>query len=215
MRSLTRSSALVAAFAAAALLLTPTAAMANLLTDPGFESGTPVPSGVGGWEPFNGAEFSTEQAFNGAYSMKLIANNSVPGAFQTLPATPGEAFTLTGYALAPVALAGPEPAFGGIQVSFFDAGGNDLGTVETPGAAAADFRGVNDPAGDFVTGEWEFLSVTATAPAGAVKIQAFPIYIDFSGNEQGIYVDDMTLVPEPASLTLLGACGLALFFRRR
>lgn len=215
MRSNTRSSALVAAFAAAALLLTPTAAVANLLTDPGFESGTPVPSGIGGWGPFNGAEFSTEQAFTGTYSMKLLGNNSVPGAFQALPASPGEVFTLTGYALAPQPLAGPADPFGGIQISFFDASGNDLGTVETPGAAAADFRGVNNPAGEFVAGEWEFLSVTATAPANAVQIQAFPIYIDFSGNEQGIYVDDMTLVPEPASLTLLGACGLALLFRRR
>jgi hypothetical protein len=214
MRTSKQLSVLVAGFAVTALLLTPTAASANLLVDPGFESGTPVAGGIGGWEPFNAAAFSTAQAYSGAYSMELLTTNNVPGAYQVIPASPGDVFTLTGWAMAPVALAGPEPAFGGIQISYFDDLGTDLGTVETgPGTAAADFRGINQAGGDFVAGVWEELSVTATAPAGTTKIQAFPIYIDFSGNTQGIYVDDMVLTPEPASLMLLGLAVLGL--RRR
>jgi hypothetical protein len=200
------------------LVLSPSVASANLLADPGFESGTPVPGGIGGWEPFNGAAFSMAQAYSGIWSMEMITTNNVPGAFQVLPASPGDVFTLTGFGLAPVQLvAGPDQAaFGGIQFTFFDAAGTDLGTVETgPGLAAADFRGPNEAAGDFTPGVWEPLSVTATAPAGTVTVQAFPIYIDFSGNTQGIYVDDMALVPEPTSLTLLGACGLVLIGMRR
>jgi MYXO-CTERM domain-containing protein len=212
MRNATKLTALVTGFAVVALL-TP-AATANLLADPGFESGTPVAGGVGGWEPFNAAAFSMAQAHTGDWSMELLTTNNVPGAYQAIPASPGDVFTCTGWALAPVALAGPEPAFGGIQISYFDAVGTDLGTVETgAGNAAADFRGINQPGGDFVPGVWEELTVTATAPAGTAKVQAFPIYIDFSGNTQGIYVDDMTLTPEPASLMLLGLAALAL--RRR
>jgi hypothetical protein len=210
-----RSLVAVAACAAVVCVLSPSTAQANLLADPGFESGTIVPGGIGGWEPFNGAAFSQAQAYSGSWSMELITMNNVPGAFQVLPASPGDVFTLTGYGLAPVQLAGPEPAFGGIQFTFFDASGVDLGTVETgAGVAAADFRGINQPAGDFTPGVWEFLSVTATAPAGAVTVQAFPIYIDFSGNTQGIYVDDMVLVPEPAALAML-ALGLLTVIRRR
>jgi hypothetical protein len=207
---------IVAACAAAGLVLNSSAAQANLLADPGFESGTPVAGGIGGWGPFDGAAFSMAQARSGSWSMEMIAFNSVPGAFQALPANPGDVFTLTGFGLAPVQLLGPEPALGGIQFSFFDAVGTDLGTVETgPGVAAADFRGVNQPAGDYTPGVWEALSVTATAPVGTVTIQAFPIYIDFSGNTQGIYVDDMVLVPEPASLALLVFGGLFAMRRRR
>jgi len=45
-------------------------------------------------------------------------------------------------------------------------------------------------------GEWIFLDPdVATAPAGAVTVQAFTIYVDFSGSNtsQGVYFDDRSL----------------------
>lgn len=209
----------VAACAAASMALAPTPTLANLLADPGFESGTPVVGGIGGWDVFNGAAFSMAQAHSGDWSIDLTASNSVPGAYQVLPASPGQVYTLTGWALAPVALANGT-AFGGIQISYFDGGGTDLGTVETgPGVAASDFRGVGQASGNFVAGVWEPLSVTATAPAGTATLQAFPILIDFGALTEGIFVDDMsvTLVPEPSSIALLlvgMACWAGLTRRR-
>src|SRR5262252_3964133 len=69
----------------------------NLLTDPGFESG-----GVGSaWSTFGNSSFSQNFARTGSWSMlnNGPGNFSVPGAFQTLAAAPGQAFDLTGYGL--------------------------------------------------------------------------------------------------------------------
>jgi hypothetical protein len=45
-------------------------------------------------------------------------------------------------------------------------------------------------------GEWIFLDTgIATAPEGTSAVQAFTIYVDFSGSNtaQGVYFDDLTL----------------------
>jgi hypothetical protein len=41
---------------------------------------------------------------------------------------------------------------------------------------------------------WTLLDTgTATAPAGAAFIQAFTLYVDFSGNYQRVFFDDLNL----------------------
>jgi hypothetical protein len=99
---------------------------------------------------------------------------------------------LTGYGLTPSPLLG-DPAFGLVQVSFFDIFGNNLGTVETAGTGTpAKVSNLVD--GSATPGEWIFLDTgIATAPAGTAYIQAFTLYVDFSGNIQGVYFDDLTL----------------------
>ena len=161
----------------------------NVLIDPGFELQTP-PS-AGGWISFGGF-FSTEFAHTGEWSMFDVGFFDVPGTFEQFPAAPGSQWRMTGYGLTPSPLLG-NPAFGLIQVTFFDIFGNNLGTVETAGTGTpAKISNLVD--GTATPGEWIFLDTgIATAPAGTAFIQAFTIYVDFSGNVQGVYFDDLSL----------------------
>jgi hypothetical protein len=162
---------------------------ANALKDPGFERQTPADRG--GWISIGGT-FSPEYARSGRWSMLDAAVFAVVGSFQQLPAAPGSRWQLTGYGFTPVPLRG-SPAFGIVQVSFFDAAGKDLGTVETVGqpfpaktSASLDERSQANT--------WTLLDTgSATAPAGAAFIQAFTLYVDFSGNYQRVFFDDLNL----------------------
>jgi hypothetical protein len=161
----------------------------NILIDPGFELQT-SPS-AGGWTSFGGY-FSTDYAHTGNWSMFDVAYYSVPGTFEQFPAAPGSQWQMTGYGLTPNPLLG-NPAFGLIQVTFFDIFGNNLGTVETAGTGTP-AKTSNQIDGSATPGEWIFLDTgIATAPAGTAYIQAFTLYVDFSGYVQGVYFDDLTL----------------------
>ena len=175
----------------------------NLLEDAGFELQTSADDG--GWQLFeislyskNHARSGEQSMFNGGFSrtvpFQATFTGNASGAFQEFPATAGSRWRLTGYALTPTTLAGTN-AFGVIQVSFFDAEGKDLGTVETLGETtkARTSAPVNK---DSSAGEWIALDTgVATAPAGTAMIHAFTLFVDFSGSDrtQGVYFDDLSL----------------------
>jgi hypothetical protein len=161
----------------------------NVLIDPGFELQTPA--SAGGWFSFGGV-FSTDFARTGNWSMLDVGFFSVPGTFEQFPAAPGSQWRMTGYGLTPFPILG-SPAFGIVQVTFFDIFGNNLGTVETAGTGTP-AKTSNEVDGSATPGQWIFLDTgIATAPAGTAYIQAFTLYVDFSGNVQGVYFDDLTL----------------------
>lgn len=187
--------------------LAPVAVLAddgNLLGDPGFE--LQLPPDQGGWILFDESRFSPDQARSGGQSMfNWGFSRSVPyppyyvgtvsGSFQEFPASPGSRWRLTGYGVTPTKLRGA-PAFGIVQVSFFDALGKDLGTVETASSTTPLARTSNKVTGQTPVGEWVFLDTgIATAPAGTATVQAFTLYVDFSGSDrsQGVYFDDLSL----------------------
>lgn len=161
----------------------------NLLRDPSFE--LRLTPGEGGWLMFGASWFSFDQARSGHQSMFNGAAGSVSGSFVEFPADPDSQWRLTGYGLTAVPLIG-SPSFGIVQVSFFDEFGNDLGTVETvPGLAKiSNFVDETSPAA-----EWIFLDTgTATAPPNTATIQAFTLFVDFSGaGFQGVFFDDLKL----------------------
>ena len=173
------------------------------LIDASFELQTA--SADGGWSLFEDSVFSSEQArtgsqsiFNGAYSRTVAFPpyfvGSVSGSFQEFPAEAGSRWRLTGFGLAENKLEGT-PAFGILQVSFFDAEGEDLGTVETV-AGDAKAKTSNEVNNQSPAGEWIALDTgVATAPAGTASVQAFTLYVDFSGSNtsQGVYFDDLKL----------------------
>ena len=187
------------------LLASPTAFadQHNALEDPGFES--QMAGEDGGWRLFQISMYSKNHArsgewsmYNGGYSRRMatppytIGNDS--GIFQEFPAEPGSKWRLSGYALTPSKLTG-SPAFGLIQITFFDARGRDLGSVETQGdVSRAKLSGeVNSTS---PVNEWIALDTgTATAPNGTVLIRAFTIFVDHSGSNasQGVYFDDLVL----------------------
>jgi hypothetical protein len=181
---------LIHAVVVSAVLAVPSLAHAgNILVDPGFEQRTPPAQG--GWTLF-GAAFSSGQARSGRWAMLDQAWFGVVGAFQQYPAAPGSRWQLTGSGLAPVQLEGAV-AFGVLQVSFFDAQGRDLGTVETaggpvPAKVSASIDASTPP------GSWTRLDTgVATAPAGAAYVQAFTLYVDFSGFAQAVLFDDLRM----------------------
>lgn len=193
-------------------LTTSTTQAQNILINPGFETQT-------GWNLFNGAQYSTNFTHSGTWSMLDMTLNNVPGSFEQFAASAGQKYDLTGFALTPTPLLG-SPAFGILQLTYFDSANNNLGTVETsPGNALTSLQ-IN---GGTAPGVWTFLDTgTATAPANTAYLQAFTLYVDFSGNNQGVYFDDLSLTqvaatPEPASVVLmgLGFLGICFAIRRR
>jgi len=172
------------------LAFTPLAALAdddNPLKDPSFER--QLPPDQGGWTMFDESLFSSDQARSGHQSMfntgfsRTVAYapffvGAVSGSFQEFPAEPGSQWRLTGFGLTSTSLDGT-PAFGIVQVSFFDADGKDLGTVETAESTTARAKTSNEVNSQSPVGEWVFLDTgTATAPAGTTTIQAFTLYVD-------------------------------------
>jgi PEP-CTERM motif len=188
----------------------------NLLSDPGFESGTAVAGGIGGWTTYNGAAFSTTFANSGTYSMRDSGGGgySVPGSYQYDAATAGATYLLTGWAYAPTALTGSSEGF--LQVTFVDSTkAINLGTVQTsPGNALLSTPIIDSSS---ATGTWIELSVLATAPANTAYIEPFTEVLD--ANATTVYFDDLTLtqVPEPSSLALVSMGLVSSFFyiRRR
>ena len=196
----------ICAFLIASLVGAPSAALGDYsgqLKDAGFELQTAADEG--GWRLFeislfskNYARSGSQSMFNGGFSRTVpfqatfVGNAS--GAYQEFPATTGSRWRLAGYALTPATLEGTT-AFGVLQVSFFDANGKDLGTVETAGGTtkAKTSAQVNR---DSLVGEWISLDTgIATAPEGTATIQAFTLFVDFSGSDrtQGVYFDDLVL----------------------
>ncbi len=175
----------------------------GLLKDASFE--TKLPAEEGGWDLFEISMFSKNHArsgsqsmFNGGFSRTVPYNpfflGNASGAYQEFPAEPGSRWRLTGYGLTPRQLVGT-PAFGILQLSFFDADGEDLGTVETAGGDTK-AKASNRVNSRTTVGEWIFLDTgVVTAPAGTATVQAFTLYIDYSGSEttQGVYFDDLAL----------------------
>ncbi len=189
------------------IALAPIAAVSEedpLLRDAGFE--LEVKAGDGGWRIFEIGQFSDKHAlsgdrsmFNGAFSRTVSHPpyfvGMVSGSYQELAAEPGSRWRLTGFGMTPNALKGA-PAFGIVQVSFFDAGGKDLGTEETRGDDTAKAKTSNQINSQTPAGQWIRLDTgIATAPEGTATVQAFTLYVDYSGSNvsQGVYFDDLTL----------------------
>jgi len=174
------------------------------LKDAGFEM--QLAPDDGGWILFEQSVFSPDEARSGGQSMfnggmsRTVAYHpffvgTVSGSFQEFPAEPGSRWRLTGFGAASTSLQGT-PAFGIVQVSFFDADGNDVGTVETAGSKTSRAKTSNEVNNQTPAGEWTFLDTgIATAPESTTTVQAFTLYVDYSGADiaQGVYFDDLSL----------------------
>jgi PEP-CTERM motif len=210
---------------AAVIALTSSTAQANLLVDPGFEAApsqpNPIllPGGVnGGWSAtFNGANFTAASAETGNLGLELTeaagSQWNFEGTYQVIGSvSPGQQYTFTENFKAATALSSTYgPAF--IQLTYFNATGTDLGTVETGGVGANAIH--FSP-----TANWATYSVSATAPAGAVYVAPYVAMMENGSSTtiETLYADNgtLTLVPEPATIALLGmGLSLPLYLIRR
>lgn len=192
---------------------------AGQFANPGFES----VDGAGALTDWftSGTQDGT-QFLSGSNSLNLTGGGgfSVPTAFQTFPANPGDTFDLTGFGLAPTAL--PAGAtFGLLKIVFSDG----TGDLQIPAANVVNgnnntsaFPGVESSNFSNTGTTWQSMQATAIAPAGTTQALAFAIFVDESAGT--VYFDDMcveiTPVPEPSSMALVSVLMLgAVAFRRR
>ena len=179
----------------------------NLLAYGDFEPGSTI-----GWATFGTA--SNAVAHDGSYSLELSAPGGfhVPTAFQTIPASPGEEFNLSGYMYTPSPLPA-DATFGLFKIIFKDQFGNDLEPASVSiGQASAD---PSFPGGESLpmlnytspVGSWVFSEVQAVAPSNTVSVSFFVINIDESANT--MYFDSIEAV-EVAEVPEIGNTG---FFR--
>jgi hypothetical protein len=213
---------------AAVLALNVSTIQANVVTDPGYEAGTPgqpnpipIPGGAGGgWAVFNGAGYSTAHPETGTYSLletegagsawNFEASYQVVGGI-----TAGQSYTLTGDFMATTALSSYNPVF--IQLTFLNSSGTDIGTVQTGGSGALAVQ-YGAPA----IGTWYTATVTATAPAGAAYVAPYLAMMENGATTatETIYWDktSLTAAPEPSTLALMSLSLAAVPFyliRRR
>lgn len=179
---------------------------ANLLKDPDFE--LQLPPEQGGWILFDESTRSQREARSGKESMhnwgfsRTIPSppfllGTVSGSYQEFDAASGSRWRMSGFGKTPNPIRGA-PAFGVLQISFFDANGNDLGTIETSGSEKPRAKTSNQINSGSPAGEWIFLDTgIVTAPENTAKIHAFTLFVDFSGSgvSQGVYFDDLMLCP--------------------
>ena len=197
--------------------------LANVLVNPGFETGAvfgaaPV-AGAFGWDRAGTAETASingDPAHSGMGSLKMTSsfNLDVPNVFQAFAASPGQTWDFQGYMLAPDAISGA--TFGLLKIVWSD-GTNDLATgvihigLEDPSV----FPGIDaQPFLDLhsTPGEWQFAQAQGVAPAGTTEVKFFALYVGLSDVPSVAYFDDLqaSRIPEPGSLALLLAGMLAL-----
>ncbi len=165
----------------------------NLLSDPGFESGTPVPGAVGGWATVVDASFSRTFAHSGQWSMDCYysASGFHGVSVQSLTAVPGAQYSLTGWAYTPATLG--SIAYANLILFFADSNGALLGS----------YYG-SSPLPSTSVGAWVSLSVSQIAPINAATVWAETSLFNPSAGD-AVYFDDLslTIVPEPAVATLI------------
>lgn len=188
---------LLGAFLFASALGASSAAGANLLANPGFES---AGGSYTGWFTFGaGVQMSTPATDNifrtGAAASKTyggftgcpgLPSFSVCGFGQAFTPVAGRLYTMSGYSF--IAPADPIPGTTTCtknrmiaKVVFFNAasGGAEISSSEVV---------IGD--GNTVTNQWNAFTVSAPAPAGALRVEALFLYLQPACDAGAVYVDD-------------------------
>ena len=175
------------------LITASTASAQNLLVNPGFEDGPAPAGGAGpGWFSFGNVFTETVFPLSGSNSCKMFGNFSggfdVTGIVQSFPCAPGEDYRLSSNAF----YTGDDPMIGSgavdsnwvvQKIAFFDAGAVEI-------AAAAVESTILD--GTFAANTWHAAApIIATAPAGAVTVEALILYLQPFNDGGAAFIDDV------------------------
>ena len=160
------------------------ALVANILVNPGFESGALAPW----YSPTQQWSVTTAQVHSGTYSATDVGNNQIRQDFAPIPTAQITEVSFW--------LKQPEAQISAIDF-FYSNGSSEENLVFLSGT------------------DWQLFNVTSWLDAGK-QLAGLGIW-GYSGGPPGedrTYLDDVTITPEPAAITLLAAVG-ALFLRRR
>lgn len=217
-----RTTVTVLTCTALAMLASVTPASASLLNNGGFEMGTGADAD--GWNQFEGAtppalasvdRVSTMPA-SGNWAMELSVTGSsmsvgTNAEIQQLTAlnsiTPGASYDMS--FMAKAANIGPGVVVF-MEVQWLDSDGSDGGGVKGS-SGLVQFAGM-------LTGTYQpfgFNGIVAAPGSDAALVDIRMNGGAFDGSDGLMYVDDVTLTPEPATMVLLCLGGLAMIRRRR
>jgi hypothetical protein len=174
---------------------------ANELANPGFETDAvmdaPPGGAVTGWSTFNGggqASATLDPVRTGIGSLRLPGGGgfSVPGAFQTFPASPGQLWDVQGYLLTKDLL--PAGATFGLLKIVFGNGTGDLpaASITIGQAAPAANPGIESLPqlnSTSALNTWQFTHAQGVAPAGTIEVRIFALFVDQVAGTG--YVDDV------------------------
>jgi hypothetical protein len=178
-------------------------ASANQLANAGFETDAvlgqepiPVPSDWSTFGVANAASANLDPVRTGIGSLQLVGAGAfgVPGAFQTLPASPGQVWDLQGYMLTKEALPA-NATFGLLKIVF----GDGVGDLQIPAenvvagqADSPDFPGIvalpqlNSAS---IVGAWQLAHAAGVAPAGTTEVRLYALLVDEA--PAIVYFDDL------------------------
>jgi hypothetical protein len=170
----------------AAMVISSGAARADLVVNGGFETGSILP----GWTQSGNTAFTfvyTNNPHGGLYSYQVGPAGSLGYLSQTLATESGHTYHLSYWLNHPT---------GSTPNEFY---------VSWDGSMIAGSHLVN--AGNFGATEYSFDVVASGAST--------PLTLAYRDDQQYYYIDDISVTPEPATLSLLAAGGLAALWRRR
>lgn len=182
-----------------AILLLPATLLGgpNRLTNPSFEGG------LAGWLIYGNVFAETAHAQEGLQSLKLFGNWSsawnASGAYQNLPAAPGQPWTFTGYGLNPATdglLAGNQN-IALLKIIWFDgpnATGNQLQPLPGPGALFGEFPGIESGQLNANTppDQWQQLTAGGEAPPGTQSVQLMAIFLQPNFEGGSLWFDNLS-----------------------
>ena len=209
-----------AACLAALALMSATTGLANLLTNPGFETdavlnAAPV-AGATGWTPSGNANTTsanTAPTRTGIGSLQLVGAGGfgVPNVYQSFPASPGQTWNFQGYMRTPSTLPA-DATFGLLKIVWRNAGGVEL----QPGSAV--IGGANNGANPGVESTpflnsgsapntWIFTQAQGIAPAGTAEVRVYALMVDQSAGTG--YFDDLDATPLTIAASITSPANLA------